>query len=109
MNSKRYGTQLIAMSLGITIPQKGQCSGEQDLKDARNVCESLSIPFSEVNFSKEYWSLVFERILRDYQAGVTPNPDVLCNREIKFKTFFRYALERFGADYVATGHYAQVS
>lgn len=83
------------------------CSAEEDLKDASAVCEQLSIPLHTVNFSSEYWDRVFEYFLAEYKAGRTPNPDVMCNKEIKFKAFLDYALG-LGADSIATGHYARI-
>lgn len=83
------------------------CAAAVDLKDAEAVCQQLDIPLSRVNFSDQYWDRVFEYFLAEYRAGRTPNPDVLCNKEIKFKAFLDYALEH-GADYIATGHYARV-
>ena len=83
------------------------CSAAEDLKDAQAVADQLDIPLHSVNFSAEYWDRVFEHFLAEYQAGRTPNPDILCNREIKFKAFLEYALE-LGARYIATGHYARV-
>ncbi|HWR96164.1 MAG TPA: tRNA 2-thiouridine(34) synthase MnmA [Arenimonas sp.] len=85
----------------------GECRAEQDRKDALAVCGKLGIPFYARNFAKAYWSEVFEHFLAEYKAGRTPNPDVLCNREIKFKTFLDEA-QALGADRIATGHYAQV-
>ena len=85
----------------------GYCSAAEDLADARQVAELLDIPLHTVNFSAEYWDRVFSYFLEEYRAGRTPNPDVLCNREIKFKAFLDHALE-LGAQYIATGHYAQV-
>ena len=85
----------------------GECRAEQDRKDALAVCGKLGIPFYARNFAKAYWSEVFEHFLSEYKAGRTPNPDVLCNREIKFKTFLEEA-QALGADKIATGHYAQV-
>ena len=84
------------------------CSAAEDLRDATAVAEHLDIPLQTVNFSGEYWDQVFEHFLNEYRAGRTPNPDVLCNREIKFKAFLDYAIE-LGADYIATGHYARVN
>jgi tRNA-specific 2-thiouridylase len=81
------------------------CSATQDIIDAQDVCDKLKIPLHTVNFSDEYWNDVFEHCLSEYRAGRTPNPDILCNREIKFKAFLNYALN-LGADYIATGHYA---
>lgn len=84
--------------------QGGFCTAEQDYEDVRRVCSSLSIPYYSVNFSKQYYKQVFEYFLQQYSVGLTPNPDVLCNREIKFGPFLDYAL-KIGADYIATGHY----
>lgn len=81
------------------------CSAEQDAADAKSVCAQLGIPLTIVNFSDAYWDKVFQIFLREYQAGRTPNPDVLCNKEIKFNAFLTYALAQ-GADAIATGHYA---
>lgn len=85
----------------------GECRAEQDRKDALAVCGKLGLPFYARNFAKAYWSDVFAHFIAEYKAGRTPNPDVLCNREIKFKTFLEEAL-LLGADKIATGHYAQV-
>ncbi len=86
----------------------GRCAAEADLADARAVCERLGLPLESANFSDAYWERVFERFLADHRAGLTPNPDVLCNREIKFRAFLDHALAR-GADRIATGHYARVA
>lgn len=86
--------------------QDAQCSAAQDLADAQMVCDRLNIPLHTVNFSQEYWDRVFQYFLDEYHAGRTPNPDILCNKEIKFKAFLDYALAN-GADYIATGHYAR--
>jgi tRNA-specific 2-thiouridylase len=86
----------------------GECSAAEDLKSARAVCEAIGIPLKTVNFSAEYWDRVFSYFLAEYRAGRTPNPDVLCNKEIKFKAFLEHALA-LGADKIATGHYARVS
>lgn len=82
------------------------CTALEDLADAERVCGRLGIELHLANFAAEYWDNVFEEFLADYRAARTPNPDVLCNREIKFKQFVNYA-ERLGADYIATGHYAR--
>lgn len=84
------------------------CPATEDLADAAKVCENLKIPLHTINFSEEYWDNVFEHALAEYRLGRTPNPDILCNREIKFKTFLNYALS-LGADYIATGHYAGIA
>ncbi len=82
------------------------CSAAEDLKDAQAVADRLGIPLHTVNFASEYWDRVFTYFLDEYRAGRTPNPDVLCNREIKFRAFLDYARERLGAAHIATGHYA---
>ena len=82
------------------------CSAIEDLEDASKVCEQLGIHLHTANFAAEYWDNVFEDFLKDYAAGRTPNPDVLCNREIKFNLFSSYAT-RLGASYIATGHYVR--
>lgn len=84
----------------------GTCPAEEDAADARAVAERLGIPFHARNFAVEYWDNVFEEFLDEYRAGRTPNPDILCNREIKFKTFLEHA-EDLGADTIATGHYCR--
>ena len=86
----------------------GVCTATEDYKDVAAVADQIGIPYYSVNFEKEYWDRVFEYFLAEYRAGRTPNPDVMCNKEIKFKAFLDYAMT-LGADYVATGHYAQVS
>ncbi len=83
------------------------CTAKEDLADAQQVCDQLQIPLKTVNFAAEYWDNVFENFLQEYAAGRTPNPDILCNREIKFKAFLEYATG-LGADYIATGHYTQI-
>lgn len=82
------------------------CTAQEDLADAQRVCDRLGMPLHTASFAAEYWDDVFEHFLADYAAGRTPNPDVLCNREIKFKQFADYALA-LGADLIATGHYAR--
>lgn len=86
----------------------GFCSAEEDFSDVRKVCDQIGIPYYSVNFEKEYWDRVFTYFLDEYKRGRTPNPDVMCNKEIKFKAFLDRALQ-LGADFLATGHYAQVS
>lgn len=85
----------------------GYCTAEADAEDVRRVCEQIDIPYYTVNFEKEYYDKVFAYFLDEYKRGRTPNPDVMCNREIKFGEFLNKALD-LGADYVATGHYARV-
>lgn len=85
----------------------GCCTAEQDFEDVKRVSDKLSIPYYSVNFAKQYKERVFSYFLDEYKKGRTPNPDVLCNREIKFGPFLQYA-KAMGADYVATGHYCGV-
>jgi len=84
------------------------CAAAVDLADAQAVANQLNIPLHSVNFAQEYWQRVFTHFLNEYELGRTPNPDVLCNKEIKFNAFLKHALT-LGADYIATGHYAKVS
>lgn len=82
------------------------CAAAEDLADAQAVCDTLEIELRTVNFASEYWDNVFEYFLAEYKAGRTPNPDIMCNKEIKFKAFLDFALS-LGADYIATGHYVR--
>jgi tRNA-specific 2-thiouridylase len=82
------------------------CPAAQDMADAQAVCDKLGIPLHTVNFANEYWERVFAYFLVEYRAGRTPNPDILCNKEIKFRAFLDYAKQR-GADFIATGHYVR--
>ena len=82
------------------------CTAKADLTDAQSVADKLNIHLHTANFAAEYWDNVFDHFLNEYRAGRTPNPDILCNREIKFKAFLDYAVE-LGADMIATGHYAR--
>ena len=86
----------------------GVCTVTEDYEDVAKVAAEIGIPYYSVNFEKEYWDRVFEYFLKEYKAGRTPNPDVMCNSEIKFKAFVDYAM-KLDADYIAMGHYAQVS
>lgn len=87
--------------------EDGNCTATQDFEDVKRVCNKLGIPYYSVNFAKEYMERVFHYFLDEYGKGRTPNPDVLCNREIKFGPFLEYA-KKLGADYIATGHYAKI-
>lgn len=87
--------------------ENGVCTATEDYNDVIRVCNQIGIPYYAVNFEKQYWDKVFTYFLDEYKAGRTPNPDVMCNKEIKFKAFLEHALS-LGADYLATGHYAQV-
>ena len=87
--------------------ESGFCTATADYADVALVAEQLDIPYYSVNFEKEYWDRVFQYFLREYKLGRTPNPDVMCNKEVKFEAFLDYAMD-LGADYIAMGHYAQV-
>ena len=84
-----------------------ECTTERDFADAEAVCDQIGIPLHQANFSGDYWDRVFKKFLSDHNEGLTPNPDILCNKEIKFRSFLDYCLE-IGADYIATGHYVRV-
>src|SRR5690625_3700078 len=86
--------------------EEGYCTATEDFNDVVLVCDHLNIPYYSVNFEQEYWEKVFTYFLEEYKSGRTPNPDVLCNKEIKFKAFLNHAVT-LGADYLATGHYAR--
>ena len=83
--------------------ENGVCTATEDYKDVAKVATQIGIPYYSVNFEKEYWDRVFKYFIAEYKKGRTPNPDVICNKEIKFKAFIEYA-NQLGADYVATGH-----
>lgn len=88
------------------LDESGVCQSAKEFQDVINVCEKLDIPYYSIDFVKEYRDNVFAHFLKEYSEGHTPNPDILCNREIKFKVFFEKAME-LGADYLATGHYCR--
>ena len=85
----------------------GVCTSERDWADVRAVCEHLDIPYYSVNFARQYWDRVFTHFLEEYRRGRTPNPDVLCNREIKFDVFLDFA-EQLGTEKLVTGHFANI-
>jgi len=105
---KDAGADVHALHMTNWEDEDGYCSAAQDLQDARRICDQLAIPLHHVNFSKQYRERVFQYFLDEYRAGRTPNPDVLCNREIKFGVFRDYA-RRLGGDLIATGHYARTA
>ncbi len=105
---KEQGYQVIGLFMKNwdELDENGNCNASKEYEDVVSVCKKLDIPHYSINFVKEYKEKVFDEFLIDFQKGLTPNPDVLCNREIKFKVFFEKAME-LGADFVATGHYCQ--
>ena len=104
---KQQGADVQALHMTNWEDDDGYCTAAEDLQDARQVCESLQVPLHHVNFSREYRDRVFEYFLDEYRSGRTPNPDILCNREIKFGVFREYA-KRLGGTFLATGHYARI-
>jgi tRNA-specific 2-thiouridylase len=104
---KDAGADIHALHMTNWEDDEGYCTAAADLQDARRICERLDVPLHHVNFAREYRERVFEHFLSEYRAGRTPNPDVLCNREIKFGVFRNYA-KRLGAERIATGHYARI-
>lgn len=107
LQQQGYQVEALFMKNWDEDDEAGYCPAAEDLKDAEQVAERLGIPLHKVSFSTEYWDRVFEYFLAEYRGGRTPNPDVMCNKEIKFKAFLDYALA-LGADCIATGHYARV-
>lgn len=103
---KDAGADVQALHMTNWEDDDGYCTAAEDLQDARRVCDQLDIPLHHVNFSRQYLERVFAYFLAEYRAGRTPNPDVLCNREIKFGVFREHA-KRLGAELLATGHYAR--
>ena len=105
LKEKGYEVEALFMKNWNDQTENGKCLWENDVKDAMQVCDKLSIPLNTVDLSKDYWEKVFKNFLTEYKNGRTPNPDVLCNKEIKFKAFLEHA-ENLGAEKIATGHYA---
>ena len=108
LKEKGYEVQCIFMKNWEDEDDEFYCSSEEDYSDAVQVCDLLDLPMHSINFSKEYRENVFKYFLEEYKSGRTPNPDVLCNKEIKFKFFMEYAI-KLGAEAIATGHYARIN
>jgi len=106
LQQQGYDVQAVFMKNWEADDDEGHCPAEQDFSDAKAVCKTLGIEIQGVNFSDQYWDRVFSYFLEEYSAGRTPNPDVLCNKEIKFRAFLDYALS-LGAEKIATGHYVR--
>ena len=102
---KKAGHEVTGVFIKGWHPDWGPCGWQEDRLDAMRVCAHLGIPFRDLDLSREYKKEVVDYMIREYRAGRTPNPDVMCNRYIKFGAFFDYAVKN-GADFVATGHYA---
>jgi tRNA (5-methylaminomethyl-2-thiouridylate)-methyltransferase len=107
LKQKGYDVVGIFMKNWDDTDENGVCTATEDYDDVVRVSNQIGIPYYAVNFEKQYWDRVFTYFLEEYKAGRTPNPDVMCNKEIKFRAFLDHALS-LGADYVATGHYARV-
>ena len=104
---KQSGKNVVAVFMINWEEESETCTSESDYEDVKRVCQTIGIPYYSVNYSKEYYNRVFEYFLKEYSEGRTPNPDVLCNREIKFGPFLQFA-KKIGANKIATGHYAKV-
>lgn len=102
-----YKTIGIFMKNWDELDESGKCTSEDDYSDVEKVCQQIDIPYYSLNFVKEYEENVFSHFVREYKKGFTPNPDILCNREIKFKAFYE-KVRGLGGDYLATGHYCQI-
>lgn len=107
LKDQGYNTIGIFMKNWDDTDEFGMCTATEDYEDVRLVAEETGIPYYSVNFEREYYDRVFRYFLDEYKKGRTPNPDVMCNKEIKFKAFLDHAMQ-LGADYVATGHYARI-
>lgn len=103
---KEQGHDVIGLFMVNWQEKDGSCTAEEDFEDVKRVCNKIGIPYFSVNYSKEYYDRVFKYFLEEYKKGRTPNPDVLCNREVKFGPFLEKA-KALGADMIATGHYAK--
>lgn len=103
---KDQGHDVIGLFMVNWQEKDGSCTAEEDYEDVKRVCNKIGIPYFSVNYSKEYYERVFSYFLDEYKKGRTPNPDVLCNREVKFGPFLEQA-KKLGADKIATGHYAK--
>lgn len=109
LKKKGYEVLGVFMRNWDVADETGFCQADQDKEDAEYACRKIGIKLVEVNFVKEYWNNVFSSLLWDYENGLTPNPDVLCNKTIKFGAFWKYAMHQLNADAVATGHYARTT
>jgi tRNA-specific 2-thiouridylase len=108
LKKQKYQVEGLFMKNWEEDDNEGYCTSAQDLFDAENVCQKLNIYLHKINFSIEFWERVFVNFIKEYKIGNTPNPDILCNKEIKFNTFLKYSINNLNADYIATGHYARI-
>ncbi|WP_343184199.1 tRNA 2-thiouridine(34) synthase MnmA [Buchnera aphidicola (Ceratovacuna keduensis)] len=105
---KKYDVEGLFMKNWEDDDKKNFCSSKKDIEDVKNVCNIIKIPFHKINFSIEYWEKVFIKFLNELKKGNTPNPDILCNKEIKFNVFLNFSIKKLKADFIATGHYAKL-
>ncbi|XP_043794990.1 mitochondrial tRNA-specific 2-thiouridylase 1 [Apis laboriosa] len=109
LKNKGYDVTGVFMKNWDIKDETGKCQTDEDKEHAEWICKKLKIPFVEVNFVKEYWNNIFCYLTEQYENGCTPNPDILCNKYIKFDQFFNFARTKFQADAIATGHYVRTS
>nr|XP_033330143.1 mitochondrial tRNA-specific 2-thiouridylase 1 isoform X1 [Megalopta genalis]XP_033330144.1 mitochondrial tRNA-specific 2-thiouridylase 1 isoform X1 [Megalopta genalis]XP_033330145.1 mitochondrial tRNA-specific 2-thiouridylase 1 isoform X1 [Megalopta genalis]XP_033330147.1 mitochondrial tRNA-specific 2-thiouridylase 1 isoform X1 [Megalopta genalis] len=109
LKDKGFNVTGVFMKNWDVTDETGRCTTEEDYKHAQWVCDKLKIPLIQVNFVKEYWNNVFSYLIEQYQNGFTPNPDIMCNKYIKFDKFFHFARTELQADAIATGHYVRTS
>ncbi|XP_071453843.1 mitochondrial tRNA-specific 2-thiouridylase 1 isoform X2 [Hetaerina americana] len=109
LKSKGYEVIGVYMQNWDVLDEKGVCSSQDDISDAEWICKKIGVPFHVVNFVKEYWLEVFSCLINDYESGLTPNPDIMCNRHIKFEAFYKHAIEELGGEAISTGHYARTT
>lgn len=108
LKKRGYDVMGVYMANWNMYDEQGHCSGEQDYLDAEKAASLIGIPLRRVSFEKEYWTQVFSQLLDGYENGITPNPDILCNKHIKFGALFDYAINTLKVDWLATGHYAKL-
>ncbi|EFO68585.1 MAG: tRNA 2-thiouridine(34) synthase MnmA [Lactobacillus iners] len=106
LKEQRYDVVGVFMKNWDDTDDSGVCTATEDFEDVKRVADKIGIPYYSINFEKEYWNKVFEYFLSEYKRGRTPNPDIMCNKEIKFKSFLDFAM-KLDADYIAMGHYAK--
>ncbi|XP_023311208.1 mitochondrial tRNA-specific 2-thiouridylase 1 isoform X2 [Anoplophora glabripennis] len=109
LKRKGFSVEGVFMQNWDITDEKGFCSSNEDFKDALIVCKKLNVQLHHVNFVKQYWNEVFYHLIKEYETGYTPNPDIMCNKKIKFNYFYKYAMNNLKADAIATGHYAKTS